>query len=48
MFDSLADQMKADDRGQTSGKERLAFWSIVVVLSVVLFVGLYVGVRMLE
>jgi len=48
MFDSLSDRMKADDRLETNNTEKLIRWVAVLVLSVLLFGGLYFGVRMLE
>ena len=48
MFDSLADQMKHDDREQVNTKERVCRYAAVAVLSVLLFGGLYFGVRMLQ
>jgi hypothetical protein len=48
MFDSLDDQMKHDAAVTTSQKERVLFWVAVAVVSVLLFGGLYFGVRLLE
>ncbi|HWQ55288.1 MAG TPA: hypothetical protein VN442_16500 [Bryobacteraceae bacterium] len=48
MFDSLSDQIKADDRREINNTERVIRWAVVLVLSVVLFGGLYFGVRLLE
>lgn len=48
MFDSLSDQIKADDRREINNTERVIRWTVVLVLSVVLFGGLYFGVRLLE
>jgi hypothetical protein len=48
MFDSLADRMKADDKLETNNTEKMIRWLAVAVLSVLLFGGLYFGVRMLE
>jgi hypothetical protein len=48
MFDSLADRMKEDERKEVNSTERIVRWVAVVVLSVLLFGGLYFGVRMLE
>ena len=48
MFDSLADRMKQDDQVEGASKQRLVQWAIVLVLSVLLFGGLYMGVRLLE
>jgi hypothetical protein len=46
MFDSLSDQIKADDRKEISNRERVVRYSLIAVLSVVLFIGLYLAVRM--
>jgi hypothetical protein len=46
MFDSLADQIKADDRKEVSSRERALRYTLIGVLSVVLFIGLYFAVRM--
>jgi len=46
MFDSLADQIRHDEQGQTSNRERIVRYSIIAVLSVLLFVALYMAVRM--
>ena len=46
MFDSLADQIRHDEEGQTTNKERAIRYSIIGVLSVLLFTGLYLAVRM--
>lgn len=48
MFDSLADRMKEDDNKEVNSTERIIRWLTVIVLSVLLFSGLYYGVRMLE
>ena len=48
MFDSLADRIKADDQQEVNRTERIIRWVAVAVLSVLLFGGLYFGVRMLE
>lgn len=48
MFESLDDQMKADAKSQKTTKERVIEILAVVVLSVVIFAGLFFGVRMLE
>lgn len=47
MFDSLADKMKEDDK-RSAGKEKYILWIAVPIASVLLFAGLYYGVRMLE
>jgi hypothetical protein len=48
MFDSLSDQIKHDDAETTKISERIVRWVAVAVLSVVLFGGLYLGIKMLE
>jgi len=48
MFDSLSDRMKQDEARETNKTERFIRWIAVAVISVLLFVGLYFGVRMLE
>ncbi len=47
MFDSLADQMKKDDKETTSNAQRVMLWVGVLAVAVVVFGGLYMGVRML-
>jgi len=46
MFDSLADQMKHDEKEQVNSREKAIRYTIIAVLSVLLFVGLYMGVRL--
>ena len=48
MFDSLADRMKEDEHKEVNQTERIIRWVVVAVLSILLFGGLYMGVRMLE
>lgn len=45
MFESLSDQIKADDRKEISTRERALRYTLIAVLSVLLFVGLYLAVR---
>jgi len=45
MFESLDDQMKHDDTA--TPKERILKWVLVGIVSVLLFGGLYMGVRLL-
>jgi len=48
MFDSLDEQMKNDDNKVGTSKERAMKWVLVVLVSVVVFGGLYFGVHMLQ
>lgn len=47
MFDSLDDQMKKDLDRQTSSKQRMLLWLAVAVVSLLIFGGLYFGVRLI-
>jgi hypothetical protein len=46
MFDSLADRMREDE--QVSTGQRYLRWAAIVVISIVLFGGLYFGVSFLN
>ncbi len=48
MFDSLDDQMKVHEQKESTPTERYLRWVAVAIISIVLFYGLYQGVRMLE
>jgi hypothetical protein len=48
MFDSLDEQMKKDMNRETTQKQRMLLWLVVAVASVLLFGGLYFGVRLIE
>ncbi|HTS62602.1 MAG TPA: hypothetical protein VMH28_11300 [Candidatus Acidoferrales bacterium] len=48
MFDSLADRIREDDHQSVNKTERYLRWAMVAVISIVLFGGLYIGVRFLE
>lgn len=48
MFDSLDDQMKKDLNAESTSTERTIRYIAVAVASIILFVGLYLGVRLLD
>ncbi|HUI81488.1 MAG TPA: hypothetical protein VLY24_26365 [Bryobacteraceae bacterium] len=48
MFDSLAEQMRRDDHLEISNMERAIRWTAVVVLSLAIFGGIFVGVHFLQ
>jgi hypothetical protein len=48
MFDSLADRMKQDEKQEINSTEKAIRLIAVLVISVLLFGGLYYVVRMLE
>lgn len=48
MFESLDEQIKHDLQAQSTKKQRVLLWLAVAVASVILFGGLYMGVRFIE
>jgi hypothetical protein len=48
MFDSLADRIREDEHKEVKNTERILRWVAITVVSIVLFGGLYYGVRMME
>jgi hypothetical protein len=46
MFDSLADRIREDE--QMTSSQRYIRWAAVLVISIVLFGGLYFGVRFMQ
>ena len=45
MFDSLEEQIKRDEKGQTSTRERVILWLTISAASVVVFGGLILAVQ---
>ena len=48
MFDSLDEQIKADEHKAESAKERTMKWLLVVLVSIIVFGGLYLGVHLMQ
>ena len=48
MFETLDDRMKQDEKETTTSRERSLKWMLVGIVSIVLFGGLYMGIRLLE
>jgi hypothetical protein len=48
MFDSLADRIREDEHQTIGNTERYLRYALVLVIAVVLFGGLYMGVKFLE
>ena len=48
MFDSLADQIKHDEHLRISNNERIVYWFMVALISVLGFGGLYLGIHVLH
>lgn len=45
MFDSLDETMKKDAKSASSATERMMIWLVVAAASVLVFAGLYYGIR---
>ena len=48
MFESLDEHMKLDDQKEASAKERMLRWGLGVLVSILVFGGLYLGVHLLQ
>jgi hypothetical protein len=48
MFESLSDRIREDDHQAINNTERYIRWAAVIIISILLFGGLYVGVKFLE
>jgi len=48
MFESLDEQIKLDAHRSASNTERLIRWALIVLLSVIVFGGLYLGVHLMQ
>ncbi len=48
MFDSLEDRIKHDDQEEVTTKERMMHWAAIAVVSVLVFGGLVIGIRILD
>jgi hypothetical protein len=48
MFDSLDEQMKKDMNKETSPRQRMLMWVVIVLASILIFGGLYFGVRLIS
>lgn len=46
MFDSLDEQIKHDEHEQESNRDRILKWLVIALISIVVFAGLYLGVRL--
>jgi hypothetical protein len=47
MFESLADRIREDEQREINRTERIVRWVVIAGVSIVLFGGLYFGIRML-
>ena len=48
MFESLEEQIKIDAHKASSNTERVIRWGLIVVISVIVFGGLYFGVHLMQ
>lgn len=48
MFESLDEHIKHDDQVEQTRAERVFKWAAMVVLSLLVFGGLYFAIRMME
>jgi hypothetical protein len=48
MFNSLDEEIKRDDHATSTARERWLRYAAVLLVSAVLFGGLYAGIRFLE
>ena len=48
MFDSLDEQIRADEHKATSNTQRMMRWVLVALIAILVFGGLYWGVMMME
>jgi len=46
MFDSLADQIRHDEEAQTTQRARVIRYILITLISVLVFFGIYMGVRL--
>ncbi|HYL37710.1 MAG TPA: hypothetical protein VEV17_17475 [Bryobacteraceae bacterium] len=48
MFESLDEQIKIDEHKASSNTERMIRWALIVLVSVIVFGGLYFGVHLAQ
>jgi hypothetical protein len=48
MFDSLDEQIKADENKTTTSAERMVRWAVIVLVSVIVFGGVILGVHFMQ
>jgi hypothetical protein len=48
MFDSLDEQIRKDEHKAVSNKERMMRWALILLITVIVFGGLYFGFTMLQ
>ncbi len=48
MFDSLDEQMKADEKKEISSKDKIMEWVTIAIVSVLVFGGVIYAIHVLE
>lgn len=48
MFESLDEQIRIDEHRAVSNRERVIRWTLIVLITLVVFGGLYFGVHMMQ
>ena len=48
MFDSLDERIKSDEHRMATNSERMVRWALVVLVSIVVFGGLYLAVYFMQ
>jgi hypothetical protein len=48
MFESLDEQMKIDEHKAVSNRERMVRWALIILVSLIVFGGLYLGVHLMQ
>ena len=48
MFDSLDEQMRRDFAKETTPSQRMLLWLVIIVASILIFSGLYFGVKLVS
>ena len=48
MFDSLADQIRKDERATEKSTTRFAVWAVALVVVILIFGGVYLATRLIH
>jgi len=48
MFDSLDEQIKSDQLKAVTNRERMLRWTLIILVSVILFGAVFLGLHMME
>jgi membrane-associated phospholipid phosphatase len=48
VFDSLEERIKSDELKAISNRERMLRWVLIILISIIVFAGIYLGVHFME